>query len=144
MDLAASLSKPAPSLVRMGSMHRSIRVRPPNVRREEPQARKAPRAGEEVLDVAETRYEAGATLRELAKDLGIGRERLASLLRERGVRLRRASPSENDVREMTRRYAAGESLERVGTKLGFSPSTIRNHLLNAGIALRDAHGRERP
>lgn len=94
--------------------------------------------------MAETRYEAGATLRELAKDLGIGRERLASLLRERGVRLRRASPSENDVREMTRRYAAGESLERVGTKLGFSPSTIRNHLLNAGIALRDAHGRERP
>lgn len=95
------------------------------------------------MNAAEARYEEGATLRELAKELGLGRERLASLLRERGVRLRRTTPSENEIREMTCRYAAGESLERIGTRLGYSPSTVRNYLRSAGVVLRDAQGRER-
>lgn len=93
--------------------------------------------------MAQRQYEAGATLRELANELGIGRERLALLLRDRGVRMLRATPSPDEVREMARRYAGGESLERVGKHLGFSPSTVRNHLRSAGIVLRDAHGRER-
>lgn len=127
----------------MGSMHRSIRVRQRRVRPLEPRARKLPRVSEEMLARAEARYMAGATLREIAKELGLGRERLASLLRTRGVRLRRATPSDREVREMIRRYVAGETLKRVGMQLGYSPSTIRNYLRSAGTGLRDTHGRER-
>ena len=82
-------------------------------------------------------------MRELANELGIGRERLALLLRDRGVRMRRATPLPDELREMARRYTGGESLERVGKHLGFPPGTVRNHLRSAGIVLRDAHGRER-
>lgn len=96
---------------------------------------------EELQNSAENRYAAGATLREIANDLGIGRERLAALLRARGVRLRGATPSDDEVREMAQLYAAGESLERVGTRLGFSAGTVRNHLLSAGVRMRDTHGR---
>lgn len=124
-------------------MHQSIRIRVLQASREEPLPRQLPRASKELLDVAQRQYEAGATLRETAKELGIGRERLALLLRDRGVRMRRATPSADEVREMARRYAGGESLERVGKHLGFSPSTVRNHLRSAGVVLRDAHGGER-
>ena len=68
----------------MGSMHWSIRGRRPRHRPLEPRTRKLPRVSEEILVRAETRYAAGATLRAIAKELGLGREQLASLLRTRG------------------------------------------------------------
>lgn len=68
----------------MGSLHWSIRGRRPQPRPLEPRARKLPRVSEEMLVRAEARYAAGATLREIAKELGLRRERLASLLRTRG------------------------------------------------------------
>ncbi len=92
---------------------------------------------------AEVRYEAGATLREIAPALDVSRQRLAALLRARGVQLRRATPSACEVDEMVRRYAAGESLERVGTNLGFSAGTVRTYILDRGVATRDSHGRLR-
>jgi hypothetical protein len=73
----------------------------------------------------------------------VSRPRLASLLRSRGVKLRRQSPSAGDVAEMKRRYVAGDSLERVGTQLGFSAGTVRAWLLAEGVTMRDTHGRER-
>ena len=141
VDLAGSLSKLAPSLDRMGSLHWSIRGRRTQPRPLEPRARKLPRVSEEMLVRADARYAAGATLREIAKELRLRRERLASLLRTRGVRLRRATPSDKEVREMVRRYESGESLDRVGSCLGFSAGTVRNHRLRAGTVLRDTHGR---
>lgn len=96
-----------------------------------------------ALTAAEARYLAGETLRDVAPDIGISRLRLASLLRDRGVRLRRSSPTPAEVDEMIRRYAASESLERVGSRLRFSASTVRSKPLSAGIVLRDSHGRER-
>lgn len=143
MELAEGLSKLAPPVIQMVRARRSLRIRVLKAGHEEPLPRRLPRADKDLLDVAQRQYEAGATLRELANELGIGRKRLALLLRDRGVRMRRATPSPDEVREMARRYAGGELLERVGKPLGFSPSTVRNHLRSAGIVLRDAHGRER-
>ncbi|WP_188503500.1 hypothetical protein [Nesterenkonia alkaliphila] len=125
-------------------MHWQIRQRTKSfARREPPLIRQQTRVSEAVLLAAEVRYEAGATLGEIAADLDVSRQRLAALLRARGVRLRRATPSACDVDEMVRRYAAGESLERVGTNLGFSAGTVRRYLLGRGVATRDAHGRPR-
>lgn len=143
MELAEGLSKLAPPVIQMVRARRSIHIRVLKAGHEEPLPRRLPRAGKDLLNVAQRQYEAGAELRELANELGIGRVRLALLLRDRGVRMRRATPSPDEVREMARSYAGGESLERVGKHLGFSPSTVRNHLRSAGIVLRDTHGRER-
>lgn len=143
MELTGSLSKLAPPVIQMVRAHRSLRIRELKAGHEEPLPRRLPRAGKDLLDVAQRQYEAGATLREFANELAIGRERLALLLRDRSVRMRRTTPSPDEVREIARRYAGGESLERVGKHLGFPPSTVRNHLRSAGKVLRDAHGRER-
>lgn len=70
---------------------------------------------------AKCRYMAGATLIQIAKDLGITRQRLAVELRSRGVHLRGQAPSNIEVDEMVRRYGSGESLGQVGSDLNFSP-----------------------
>lgn len=144
VDLAGGLSKLAPPLARLSLMHRAIRLRARRgVRREESYVRQQTRVSGEVLLSAEAQYAAGETLRTIATEVGVSRQRLASLLRERGVRLRRTAPSDAEVQEMVRRYADGESLERVGARVGFSAGTVRNHLIAAGVLLRDPQGRER-
>lgn len=144
VDLAGGLSKLAPPLARLSLMHRAIRLRSRHgVRREESHVRQQARVSGEVLLSAEAQYAAGETLRTIATEVGVSRQRLASLLRERGVRLRRTAPSDAEVQEMVRRYADGESLERVGARVGFSAGTVRNHLIVAGVLLRDPQGRER-
>lgn len=92
---------------------------------------------------AEAQYRQGATLREIAAGLGVDHQRLAELLRARGVAIRRRSPTEAEIVEMIRRYESGESLARVGNRLGFDAGTVRNHLLHSGFKARDCHGRER-
>lgn len=101
------------------------------------------RITEADLIETEKRYRAGATLRTLASDLGISRERLSRLLRERGVQFRFNSPTDGDIAEMIRNYQAGESLERVGERLGFDAHTVRKHLPDGGFKTRDSHGQER-
>ncbi|HJA04974.1 MAG TPA: hypothetical protein H9800_08975 [Candidatus Microbacterium stercoravium] len=96
-----------------------------------------------MLDEAERRYKGGEILREIAGDLGVSRQRLADRLRERGMRLRRAKPSSEQVLEMYRRYEQGESLARVGERMGFNASSVRAALIAAGVKLRDTHGRVR-
>lgn len=144
VDLAGGLSKPAPPLVHMGSLHRTIRARAPRPTQIGlALVRSQRRISDETLDALEARYRAGETLRVIANDVGLSRQRLAPLLRDRGVRIRRATPSSSEVREMVRRYGGGESLERVGASLEFSAGTVRNHLIAAGVVLRDPQGRER-
>jgi len=143
VDLAEGLSKLAPPLFRIESLHRTIRARTARpTQRELAPVGPHHSISDETLDCVEVRYHAGETLRAIANDVGPSRHRLASLLRERGVRIRRAAPSPAEVREMARRYQDGESLERVGGRLGFSAGTIRNHLIASGVTLRDPQGRE--
>lgn len=144
MDLAGSFSKLPRMLERMAAMHRLIRARTaPFGPSPGPCARQQFRVSEEALVSAESRYLHGATLRELAPVVGVSRQRLGSLLRSRGVRLRRSSPSEHEVEEMVRRYDAGDSLAVVGSRLGFDGGTVRNWLMARGVPMRDSHGRER-
>lgn len=96
-----------------------------------------------MLGEAQRRYEDGEVLRVIATDLGVSRTRLSARLRERGVSLRRASATDEQVLEMCHRYEQGQSLARVGASLGLNASTVRSTLLRAVVTLRDAHGRER-
>lgn len=144
VDLAGTFSKLSRVLARMTTMHSAIRARTaPFGPSAGVRTRQQFRVSEEALVSAEARYLGGATLRELAPIVGVSRQRLGSLLRSRGVRLRRTSPSEHEVEEMVRRYEAGESLAAVGSRLGFDGGTVRNWLIERGVRMRDSHRRER-
>lgn len=144
VDLAGVLSKLAPPLGYMRSLHRTIRSRAGRPTQRESAPASAHRSiGSETLDTLERRYHDGEALRAIANDVGMSRRRLASLLRGRGVRIRGASPSSAEVQEMARLYRAGESLKRIGGGLGYSAGTIRNHLLTAGVTLRSPQARDR-
>lgn len=123
----------------LGSPHHSGRTRQPRL--ESRGFTQASRRGETALREAESAYLAGRSLKGIAKDVGIGHERLSRLLRERGLRLRRQSPSREETAEMQIRHREGASLEQIGMLLGYSAGTVRAHLLAAGTVLRDAHGR---
>lgn len=125
----------------MASGHRTIRRRTRQPRLESRGFTQASRPGKTALREAETAYLAGRPLKVIAKEVGIGHERLSRLLRERGVKLRRRSPSLEETTEMQIRYRKGASLEQIGVLLGYSASTVRAHLLATGTVLRDAHGR---
>lgn len=144
VDLAEGLSKLAPPVGYMRSLHRTIRSRAERPTQREPEPVSPHRSiGSEALDSLERRYHDGEALRAIANDVGLSRHRLASLLRGRGVRIRGASPSSAEVREMARLYRAGESLKRIGDDLGYSAGTIRNHLLAVGVTLRGSQARDR-
>lgn len=92
------------------------------------------------VEQAERQYRAGATLKQVAGRMGIPRQRLAVLLRERGVPLRRRQPTADEVAEMKRRYLGGESLRSIGTRLSFSDGTVRRWLIDQGVSMRDPQG----
>ena len=135
------LSKLAPALAQMVASHRAIRSRafPPNAPRRSLLQLSRPDVA--ALQEAETSSLSGRSLKAVAKEVGIGHERLSRLLRERGMKLRGRSPSRGEMTEMQFRYREGASLEQIGALLGYSASTVRAHLLAAGTALRDSHGR---
>lgn len=141
VDLAGGLSKLAPALARMVASQRAIRRRacPPRPRRRS--LLQLSRPDEAALQEAETAYLSGRSLKAIAKEVGIGHERLSRLLRERGVRLRNQSPTREETAQMKTRYTEGMSLERIGAVLGYSPGTVRAHLLAAQVVMRDSHGR---
>ena len=87
------------------------------------------------------RYQAGATVYELADQFGVNRNTVAGHLKAQGVRLRRTSLTETEMAQAIALYATGLSTARVGAQLGRDHSTIWHALRHAGVQLRDAHGR---
>lgn len=140
MDLAEGLSKLAPPVIQMVRAHQSIRAGRYRTHRRTRHPQQAPQASEDLLQRAETAYAAGGSLKTVARQVGLGHERLARLLRERGVVLRNHSPSSSEIRLMRAMYEQGASLERVGDKFGYTAATVRKHLRKAGVLMREAHG----
>lgn len=143
VDLAEGLSKLAPPVIQMVRAHRSIRAGRHRTHRRRRHLQQAPRASEDVLQRVEDAYAAGGSLKTVARQVGLGHERLARLLRERGVVLRNHSPSTNEIRLMRSMYEQGASLERVGDRFGYTAGTVRKHLIILGVVMRDTHGRVR-
>lgn len=144
VDLRGLFSKRAPRLRRALMVVRKVRRRPNGgTARWRRESHQVVQLSERQLAAAEARYAEGAKLRDLAPELGVSRVRLADLLRQRGVRIRNASPTPDEVTEMVRRYESGESLEQIGERLGFNGGTVRNRLVACGVAMRDSHGRAR-
>ena len=90
-----------------------------------------------------TKYEAGATVNELAAELGCHRTTVAERLKQAGTVMRGQSPTPEDFDSMVLLYATGLSLQEVGNRLGFCANTVGNCLRGLRIQTRDTHGRDR-
>lgn len=90
-----------------------------------------------------TRYQAGATVYDLAEEFGINRRTVSHRLKRAGTTLRRQTPRPDCIADMIRLYESGQSLAKISAQVGFAAQTVANHLTAAGIVLRDPHGWER-
>ena len=90
-----------------------------------------------------TKYQAGATVYELAAEFGCHRATVASRLERAGISMRLQSPLPEVVDEIVRLYESGLSLAKVGVQTGYGSSTVLNLLRKRGIQTRDTHGRSR-
>ncbi|WP_203338768.1 helix-turn-helix domain-containing protein [Nocardioides limicola] len=87
-------------------------------------------------------YKAGATQRELAREYGIHRTTVSSILDRHGAE-RRCGLHPDLVDEAVMRYEEGQSLATIGRALGADPGTVKARLVERGVAMRDTHGRSR-
>ena len=84
------------------------------------------------------RYEAGATIRELAVWSGAHRETVVRHPVRGGVELRRSGLTEDQIKEAARRYLDGATLVEIAERYGVVASTVRAALLRQGLRLRPA------
>lgn len=88
------------------------------------------------------RYKVGATQRELAREYGVHRTTVTSILNRHGAERHRGLHPDL-VDEAVQRYTDGQSLATIGRALGADPGTVKARLLERGVAMRDTHGRPR-
>jgi transposase-like protein len=93
-------------------------------------------AKEQAIEVVD-RYQAGATLRELATRYGINRNTVSAILRRHGVAARRRGLSSEQVQLAAQLYTEGRSLASIGRKLGVDGETVRIRLRQHGVRMRD-------
>ncbi len=87
------------------------------------------------------RYQAGATVYELAEEFKCNRTTVSKKLKDAGITLRRTPPTKEQINEMVRLYESGLSMERTGERVGFTAHTVLKYLRERGVRTRDTHGR---
>ena len=74
------------------------------------------------------KYEAGATVYELAAEFGCHRTTVAERLKRVGIAMRLQSPGTVDIQSMETLYESGLSYPEIGRQLGYAANTVRNYL----------------
>jgi len=91
------------------------------------------------------RYNDGAAIAALSREVGATETSIRRLLLKEGVTLRRARRgplTPEEVEKAVRRYKSGRTIRQVAGELGSSYTTIRNLLHERGVEMReDAFGR---
>jgi hypothetical protein len=90
---------------------------------------------QDVTDIA-ARYEAGETTQQVGNRYGISKSRVATILREHGITIRRQGLNDEHVREAATLYVAGRSLAWLGARYGISHATVAAALRRQGMQLR--------
>jgi hypothetical protein len=93
----------------------------------------------DVIDIAQL-YQAGETTQRIVTSFGISKTRVATVLREEGITIRRHGLNDGQVNEAATFYVAGKSLAWLGARYGVSHTTIANALRRQGIELRSRPG----
>jgi AraC-like DNA-binding protein len=86
------------------------------------------------------RYDAGETTEQIGANYGISKTRVARVLREQGVTIRRQGLTEGRLTEAADLYAAGRSLAWLGARYGISPTTVAAALRRQRMQLRTRAG----
>jgi DNA-binding transcriptional ArsR family regulator len=96
-------------------------------------------------DVAElaSRYEAGATVDELAARFKIHRATVSRHMDRLGIARRQRGLDDDQARAAVSLYQDGWSLARLGVRFEVEAHTVRLALVKRGVRMRDTHGRER-
>jgi hypothetical protein len=115
-------------------------ARPPQSRQDSPKPRsKRFLTAQDEADIA-VRYEAGETTQQIGSRRGISKTRVATILREHGIAIRRQGLTNEQVSEATDFYGAGRSLAWIAARFGVSHTTIATALRQQGILLRPRPG----
>lgn len=85
-------------------------------------------------------YEAGQSTQCIGSRYGVSKTRVATVLRDQGVPLRRQGLTDEQVSEAAQLYEAGQSLATLGNHFNVSHATIANVLKRRGITLRPRPG----
>jgi transcriptional regulator of aromatic amino acid metabolism len=86
------------------------------------------------------RYQAGETTQQVGTRYGISKTRVATILREQGVTVRRQGLTDEQVTEAATLYVSGKSLAWLGTRFGVSHTTVAVVLRHRGVQLRPRRG----
>jgi len=92
------------------------------------------------IDYIVHRYDAGETTEQIGAHHGISKTRVARVLREQGVTIRRQGLAEERLTEAAELYAAGRSLAWLGVRYGVSHTTVAAALRRQGMQLRPRPG----
>jgi DNA invertase Pin-like site-specific DNA recombinase len=115
--------------------------RPPVLYQDKPRIRsKRFLKPEDTADIV-ARYQAGETTQQIGTHYGISKTRVATVLSEQGVPIRRQGLTDEQAREAVELYTAGKSLAWIGTRFGVSHTTIAAKLRQEGMQLRPRPGR---
>lgn len=106
-------------------------------------SKRARRLTERQLGLLVQRYQAGATVYDLAAEFHIARATASKHLKAAGVVLRCGPLSQDEINQAIDLYATGLSVAAVGEELGRDHASIWRALKAAGVPLRDTHGRVR-
>jgi hypothetical protein len=82
------------------------------------------------------KYENGDTTQQIGTCYGISKTRVATVLRERGITIRRRGLSDAQTTEAAMLYADGKSLAWLGARYDVSHTTIATALRRHGLQLR--------
>jgi lambda repressor-like predicted transcriptional regulator len=105
-------------------------------RRQRPQKQAQTRLDPEEVAKLAAAYQAGGRVKQLARQFGIHRYTVSSILQREGVTLRPRVIHPDDLPEVIRLYRDGWALARLAAKFDVSPSTVTNALRNAGVPIR--------
>lgn len=94
---------------------------------------------QDITDILR-RYRAGETTQQIGTRYGISKTRVATILRQLGITVRRQGLTDEQVAEAATLYAAGRSLAWLGTRYHVSHTTIAAALRRQGIELRPRPG----
>lgn len=81
-------------------------------------------------------YEAGASARDVGREVGLHRAAVMRHLRKAGARLRRLGLDDAQVARARDLYLSGQTLAEVGAALGAAPGTVGRYLRPHGVELR--------
>jgi len=96
-------------------------------------------SADDIADIAQM-YEVGDTTEQIGDGYGMSKARVATVLRECGVTLRRQGLTDEQVNEAAELYAAGRSLAWLGSRYDVSHTTIAYALRRQGVLLRPRPG----